>query len=215
MSKLRYCNFSLEYSFLNNGCQFVAGIDEVGRGCLAGPVVAAVVVVSNKDQYLPGVWDSKLMTKKRREFAYDKIINVVDGYGVGESSCVEIDEIGIGEASSLAMLRAYEKLKLRPDIVLVDGKFVSSPNLRSMKITQGDRKHYVISAASVVAKVYRDRLMVEMAKKYTGYGFERNVGYGTKEHRDAIEKIGICRIHRKSFSPVKQYIARGKYERTD
>lgn len=213
MPNSRYSNFSLEYSLLDNGCKFVAGMDEVGRGCLAGPVVAAIVVISGEDQYILGVWDSKIMTKKRREDVYDKILDIADGYGIGESSCGEVDKLGISQAAALAMSRAYELLDFQPDIVLVDGEYVRSPNLRSLKIKEGDSKHFVISAASIVAKVYRDRLMIGLAKKFCGYGFERNVGYGTKEHRDAIAKIGVCEIHRRSFSPVRNYLDGGECEK--
>lgn len=213
MPNSRYSNFSLEYSLLNNGCKSVAGMDEVGRGCLAGPVVAAIVVISGEDQYIPGVWDSKIMTKKRREGMYSQILDVADGHGIGKSSCREIDKMGIGWAAALAMRRAYESLDFQPDMVLVDGKYVRTPNLRSLKIKKGDSKHFVISAASVVAKVYRDNLLCKLAEVYPEYGFHKHVGYGTREHIRAIEKFGPCHIHRRSFSPVKSYFTRGGCER--
>lgn len=208
---VQYSNFSLEYEFLNNGCASVAGLDEVGRGCYAGPVVAAVVVISSKEQYIPGVWDSKQMTQLRREKFYDQIIDSADDHGIGEASWTEVDDLGLSEASSLAMQRAYDSLRKPPELVLVDGKFIKSPNLpNKYKIKEGDKKHFIISAASVIAKVYRDRLMVDFAKKYKGYGFERNVGYGTAEHKAALDKYGVCEIHRKSFSPIKKLLESGE-----
>lgn len=205
---MKYSTFSLELALFENGHKRIAGMDEVGRGCLAGPVVAAIVIISSPDQYLAGVWDSKLMTHKARERIYDQLCESVDGYGFGLSEPSEIDDLGIASASSLAMQRAYGSLKIRPDIVLIDGSKVQAPNLPRMKIQQGDRRHYVMSAASVIAKVYRDRLMRELAKKYTGYGFERHVGYGTKQHMSALKSLGVTDIHRKSFSPVKDVIGR-------
>ncbi|MBN2100430.1 ribonuclease HII [Candidatus Dojkabacteria bacterium] len=210
-STARFSNFSLEYEYLSSGCKYVAGMDEVGRGCLAGPVVAAVAVISKEDQYIPGVWDSKTMTAKRREDVYDQLLDTVDAYGIGEASCAEIDELGIGPASSLAMQRAYDVLDIKPDIVLIDGEKVQAPNLHSRHLKQGDRKHFIISVSSVIAKVYRDRMMIKLSKQYSGYGFEKNVGYGTKEHRLALESQGVCEIHRKTFSPVKDIISKGKF----
>ncbi len=206
---MKYSTFSLEKALFDQGYSTVAGMDEAGRGCLAGPVVGAVVVISSEEQYLPGVWDSKVMTRNKREELYDHIQDTVDGYGIGIAEAQEIDELGLSEAGSLCMRRAYEELSVRPDIVLVDGIRVRSPNLSKVKIKEGDRKHYVISAASVLAKVYRDRLMDELANRYEGYGFERNVGYGTREHMEALEKFGIVAIHRKTYSPIVK-ILKGK-----
>lgn len=206
----KYSHFSLEYGLLQEGYASVAGIDEVGRGCLAGPVVAAAVVISNEKQYIPGVWDSKVMTRKMREDFYQQIMNSVDSYCIGECSCEEIDEMGLGKAASLAMRKAYEGLKLKPDVVLIDGIKIETPTLPNKRnIQNGDRLHFIIAAASVIAKVYRDNIMMELANKYKGYGFERNMGYGTKEHKDAIGKIGLCEIHRKSFSPVRKVLEAG------
>ncbi len=200
-----YPTFSLEYNLLGSGYKLVAGIDEVGRGCLAGPVVAGVVVVSGDEQYLPGVRDSKQMTKLQREKLFDVIIGKVADYGIGEASAVEIDEFGLSRAAKLAMERAYEQLRERPEITIVDGEFIVSPNIKSLKINDGDAKHYVVSAASVIAKVYRDRMMYDLAKKYDCYGFEKHVGYGTAAHLAAIAKFGVCEIHRRSFAPVAKY----------
>ena len=210
---MKYSTFSLEKSLLDNGYSYVGGIDEAGRGCLAGPVVAAVVVISNSEQYIPGVWDSKVMSGKRREGVYDKICEKVESYGIGTAEAGEVDELGISEAGSLAMHRAYGNLSVRPDIVLIDGERVRAPNLPSFKIKQGDRRHYVISAASVLAKVFRDRLVRKLAESYPGYGFEQHVGYGTKQHLDALRKLGVTEIHRRTFSPVKRLIGSEDDER--
>ena len=207
---MKYSTFSKEHVLLHNGYPVVAGIDEAGRGCLAGPVVAGVVAISGDDQYLPGVWDSKVMTIKRREEAFKKICEIVDGWAVGIVEPDEIDRIGIDAATTKAMESAYGNLKLecRPEMVLVDGARVTIPNVTGFKIQAGDRKHYVISAASVIAKVSRDRMMYEYSKKYPEYGFESHVGYGTKKHMAAIEENGVTVIHRKSYAPVRKYLRR-------
>lgn len=207
--RMKFCTFSLEKSLLDRGYARVAGIDEVGRGCLAGPVVAAAVLVSSETQYLSGVWDSKQMTRSSREAVFNQLCGLVEAYGVGVASVAEIDELGIAEAAARAMLRAYSALSVRPDIVLVDGPpSIASPNLSKLQIVDGDRKHYVISAASVIAKVHRDRLMVSMARDYPRYGFERHVGYGTREHLEALKQYGACEIHRTSYAPVRRVMKR-------
>ncbi len=198
-----YPTFSLEYSLLKQG-KIVAGMDEVGRGCLAGPVVAAVVVIDDESQFIPGVNDSKKLSAKRRSGYDEQLRQCVADYGIGESSNVEIDEIGITEAVELAMKRAYEGLKKHPEVVLVDGDFINAPWCNNLAIKKGDALHYAISAASVIAKEYRDRLMRGLAVEYPDYGFERHVGYGTAKHRSAIEEHGACEIHRMSFAPLKE-----------
>lgn len=206
-------DFSLEKSYLSKGLKIVGGIDEVGRGCLAGPVVAAVVAVTREDQYISGVRDSKKMTEKQREEKYDEIREIAEGYGIGQSSNDEIDKYGIVKATQAAMIRAYKALERDLDLVLIDGSDMVIPNVTCECIVKGDAKHFSISAASVLAKVYRDRMMKKLASEYDVYGFERNVGYGTKEHRDALDTHGFCEIHRKSFSPVKDMVremGRGK-----
>jgi ribonuclease HII len=206
---VKYSTFSLEKTLLDNEYSHIAGIDEAGRGCLAGPVVAGVVVISTPKQYLPGVWDSKVMTRKQREEMFNRILEVVDEWAVGRVDPQEIDALGINEAASLAMRRAYEQLGCKPEIVLFDGIKIKTPNVRGFRIKAGDRKHFVISAASVVAKVTRDRLMRDYALEYPEYGFEHHVGYGTKGHVQALEKYGITAIHRLSYSPVA-LIVKGK-----
>ncbi len=199
-------DFTLETSYLSQGLRLIGGVDEVGRGCLAGPVVAGVVAVSGEGQFIEGVRDSKQMTAKQREEKYEEIIEVADGYGIGEATNDEIDELGIVDATLLAMRRAYKLLEKDLDIVLIDGRDMVIPDVRCECIIKGDSKHFVISAASVIAKVHRDRKMKKLASKYDIYGFERNVGYGTKEHRDALAEFGFCEIHRKSFSPIKDML---------
>lgn len=203
---MNYSTFSLEYALLHQGCSVVAGIDEVGRGCLAGPVVAGVVAISAPNDYLPGVFDSKLMSISARERMSDVIRKTVDGYGIGLATVEEIDALGIAKASALAMARAYGKLTRKPDIVIIDGANIQSPVLHCLKIDKADQKHYVVSAASVIAKVYRDRLMHDLASTYPGYGFEKHVGYGTKLHMDALRSHGVCDIHRKSYAPVRRVL---------
>ncbi|MBN1618364.1 ribonuclease HII [Candidatus Dojkabacteria bacterium] len=206
-----HASFSLEYSLLHKGYNFVAGVDEVGRGCLAGPLVSAIVVVSEESQFIPGVKDSKLLSATLRD-KFDEIIrNTVVSFGIGVVPNHELDDLGINGATRVSMQRAYDQLSQKPDIVLVDGKNISSPHFPGVQITAGDRKHFVISAASVIAKVYRDQLMTELADKFPGYDFENNVGYGTKRHYDAINSIGICELHRKSFSPIKQLVGWEKH----
>ncbi len=203
---MHYSTFSLEYSLLEIGYSRIAGVDEVGRGCLAGPVVAGIVVISSPTSYIPGIVDSKLMSRKSREKVFDSICCIVDGYGIGVVSAQEIDAVGISEASSMAMARAYDKLRVRPDLVIVDGKNIKSPVWKRLRIDKADMKHYVVSLASVLAKVYRDRLMAEYSLKYPRYGFEKHVGYGTKAHMEAMSRYGICELHRKSYAPVRRTV---------
>jgi ribonuclease HII len=198
-------NFQFERKCISNG-KIVAGIDEVGRGPLAGPVVAAVVLISDKSQYIQGVKDSKkLSTKKLLE--YDKLIrDRCLEFAIGSCSVEEIDQMGIGNAVARAMERAYMELKNKPDEIIVDGASITKPNLNCTMIRNGDDIHYSISCASIIAKVYRDNIMHKLARKYPRYGWDHNVGYGTLEHRNAIEKYGFTDLHRKSFSPVKDMI---------
>jgi ribonuclease HII len=180
----------------------VIGVDEVGRGCLAGPVVAAAVIL--KQPYKRRIYrDSKLVSEPRREELYKRI---VENYAwcVGIASVEEIEEINILRASLLAMRRAVLGLKIKCGHILVDGRFVI-PNLKGFQQTaliQGDLRAENISAASIVAKVTRDRMMRELAEKFPHYGFEENKGYGTLHHRRALAQVGACEHHRKSFNGV-------------
>jgi len=180
----------------------IAGVDEVGRGPLAGSVVAAAVVL-NPENPIDGLLDSKLLTEERRE-ALDVIIRrqALD-YCIAEASVAEIDQLNILHASMLAMRRAIEGLNQTPQLVLVDGNRCPDSHYPSQAIVKGDQHVQAISAASIIAKVYRDRQMVELHKIHPEYGFNRHKGYPTAQHRAAIMEFGVLPLHRTSFAPVK------------
>jgi ribonuclease HII len=203
-----YPDTKLEERLWSEGCKFVLGLDEAGRGPLAGPVVAGGVVITKECEIIPSVRDSKKMTKKQREEDFEKIKDSVLAYGIGIVGPAEIDRVGIQKAVLKAMVTVLEviegKLNEKIDYIIADGpNILSIPRYRMDKIKEGDLYHYSISAGSVLAKVTRDRIMREYHKKYPEYGFNTHVGYGTKKHIEAIKKFGITKIHRKSFSPVK------------
>ena len=177
----------------------VAGIDEVGRGALAGPVIAAAVILKNN---ISGLNDSKKLSPKKRSYFSD-LIKDNSSYAFGSASNYEIDNINILNASLLAMKRAILNLSVKPDLVLVDGIHKPDLDIKMEAIIGGDALKTEISAASIIAKVYRDNLMVEYDKSFPNYGFEKHKGYGTKEHLDSIKINGICSIHRKSFKGAK------------
>ncbi len=182
----------------------LAGVDEVGRGSLVGPVYAAAVIL-NKSINLKILKDSKTLTKEKREylFSYIKKNSI---WAVGKASVKEIDKINILQASLLAMKRAIKKLKRKPTKVLIDGNKI--PNIKNYNlraIIKGDQKIPSISAASVVAKVSRDTFIKTLAKKNKGYNWEQNYGYGTKQHLKAIKKLGITKHHRRTFAPVSKF----------
>ena len=188
------------------GFRRVAGIDEVGRGPLAGPVTAAAVVMPGT---IPAAWfglirDSKQMSPARRAFAYEQIDRYAEAVGVGSSTPFEIDSIGIVAATRLAMTRALDDLELTPDHLLIDALTLPDIDLPQTPIIKGDSISISIAAASIVAKVTRDRLMAESYEpRHPGYGFARNKGYGTAEHMKALRTLGPCPIHRQSFTPVR------------
>ncbi len=186
-----------ENKHLNLGCRYIAGVDEVGRGPLAGPVVCASVIM-DLSNIIEGIDDSKKLSEKKRELLYDKIIENAVAYSIYEISPEEIDEINILEATKKCMKNAVLTLSVQPDVVLVDAVKLDLPYMVE-PIIKGDLKSYTIGAASILAKVYRDRLMKKYGEQYPGYGFERNSGYGTKEHIEKIKEIGPCSIHRKTF----------------
>jgi len=177
---------------------YVAGIDEAGRGPLAGPVVAAVVILQ-KDIFLPFLNDSKKVTEKRRDVLFDEIKQNAIAYGIGIASNTLIDEINILQATYEAMREAVNALEKTPDILLVDAVHIPDINIKQVGIVKGDAKSVNIAAASILAKVTRDRLMAEYDKIYPEYGFASNKGYGTATHIAALKEIGPCAIHRKSF----------------
>ena len=186
------------FEFENSYGKIIAGVDEAGRGPLAGPVVAAAVIIK-KPELLTNVNDSKKISEKKREQLYDVIMeNCVVGIGISEHS--EIDEINILNATFKAMKKAVEKLNEKFDIVLVDGNMkIRDFDILQEPVVKGDGKSLAIAAASIVAKVTRDRMMIEMAEKYKSYGFEKHKGYGTAFHIERIREFGPCEIHRKSF----------------
>ena len=176
----------------------VAGIDEAGRGPLAGPVVAAAVILP-KDIFLPFLNDSKKVTEKRRDGLFDQIKQEALAYGIGIASNALIDEINILQATYEAMREAISKLNKTPDILLVDAVHIPDINIKQVGIVKGDAKSVNIAAASILAKVTRDRLMLEYDKIYPEYGFASNKGYGTAKHIEALKAYGACDIHRRSF----------------
>ncbi len=178
----------------------IAGVDEVGRGPLAGPVVAAAVIM-NKNNIPRYINDSKQLSKKIRYELCEEIKNN-STYSIAKASVEEIDKINILQASLLAMKRAILGLKKIPTTVLIDGKFLPKINFKMHSIIKGDSKSLSIAAASIIAKVHRDNIMKEFASKYPEYLWEKNSGYGTKEHLFAIKKHGITPIHRKTFMPI-------------
>mgnify|MGYP006228006117 FL=1 len=182
---------------------FVAGVDEVGRGPLAGPVVAAAVVLPEKHE-IEGLMDSKKLTKKKRETLYPIIQAKALGTGIGMVSVQKIDEINIREATFLAMERALKDLPMVPHSALIDGESLKSQIIPNKGIIKGDDKIDSIKAASIIAKVTRDRIMFHYGKIFPEYGFEQNSGYGTKVHMEALHKYKSTPIHRRTFSPVKK-----------
>ena len=180
-----------------------AGIDEVGRGAIFGPVFSAVVVLTEKNKFTLkkfGIMDSKKLTSKKRNFLFPKILSLSTDFGIGQSSVREIDKLGIRVATELSMIRAINKLKEKPSELIIDGPLLLRPWKGIQKnIVSGDSKFISIGSASILAKVSRDNLMERLEKKYSGYLIFKNKGYGTKEHLSFIKKNGITNLHRKSF----------------
>ena len=187
-----------EKDLYSKGYKLIAGIDEVGRGPLAGPVVAAAVILP-KDSYYQYLNDSKKVTEKRRNKLYDEITAEAVSYGIGLVSPDIIDDINILQATYVAMKKAIDALSIRPQMILVDAVHIPDIGIPQVGIVKGDAKSISIAAASIVAKVYRDRLMTEYDALYPEYKFAKNKGYGTKEHMQALHEIGMSPIHRKSF----------------
>lgn len=204
--KIEIDNRQYEKELNIKGINNIAGVDEVGRGPLVGPVVTACVVLP-KDYVLPGLTDSKKLTKKQREKFYDIIMNDALAVGIGVKDENVIDDINIYEATKLAMLEAIDNCnkKIKIEHVLIDAMKLDM-DIPSTSIIKGDLKSITISAASVIAKVTRDRMMDELDKVYPMYGFSKNAGYGTKQHIEAIKEYGIIKEHRKTFKPVCFYL---------
>ena len=195
-----------EWALWRAGAQRVAGVDEVGMACLAGPVVAAALVVKPYCRKIPGVRDSKTLSLQQREKLYPEILRRCASVGLGAASVAEINKLNIYHASHLAMLRALRRCQ-PVDHALIDGN-----NIRDMEmgphtcIVDGDALSYAIASASIVAKVTRDRLMYKLAARYPGYGWEHNVGYATPHHRRAIRQQGLTPFHRAAFGTVKMML---------
>jgi len=191
---------TIENAIRRVGFNWVAGVDEVGRGCLAGPVVAAAVVLA-PDRYVPRICDSKTVTALERSTLYEKITRVAVTWSVAAAECDEIDRINIHQASLRAMQRAVLALVPQPDFVLVDAFRIPDLLMAQRAIEHGDAKCTAIAAASIVAKVTRDRMMLELHARDPRYGFDRHKGYATKDHLDAVSRFGYSDVHRRSFRP--------------
>ena len=192
MDKLTY-----EIECIQKGYKFICGIDEVGRGPLAGPVVTCACIMDLTD-LVDGVDDSKKLTEKKREKLFEEIKSKAISYSICEIDHTEIDNINILNATKKCMLNSVNSLDVKPDILLVDAVKLNT-DIDQINIIKGDAKSYTIACASILAKVHRDRLMKEYAKLYPQYSFEKNAGYGTKAHIEAIKEFGPCKIHRKTF----------------
>jgi ribonuclease HII len=201
--------FEKEKDLINQGYRYLTGLDEVGRGSLFGPVVAVAVVFPTtfferkKATWVGQINDSKLLSTTKRMELMGFILKYACGLGIGYATHQEIDRLNIYWASQLAMKRALEDLTLTPDIVLVDGNPIKGINYSQLAVPQGDKKVFSIAAASIVAKVFRDGLIKVLDQIYPGYKLKQNKGYGTEAHYEALEKLGPCRLHRKSFKLYK------------
>lgn len=202
-----------EKSLWEEGYKYIVGIDEAGRGPLAGPVVSGAVLILEKDfreiKKIQSVKDSKKLREKKREEVYSNLINNHKlKWGIGIVSEKTIDRINILEATKLSMVKAIENLekknKIKADFLILDGKMKIDLNIRQESIIKADDKVFLVSAASIIAKVTRDRIMIKYDKEYPAYNFKKHKGYGTKEHLEKIKNNGICKIHRKSFAPINQ-----------
>jgi len=190
--------FDYDKNLLSDKIKIIAGMDEVGRGPLAGPVVTCCIVMPYNEM-IDGVYDSKKISAKKRDELYDKILNTALSYSITMETNDVIDEINILQATKKSMEHSFNDLKIKPDLLLVDAVKGLNIDVETKPIIKGDATSYAIACASIVAKVYRDRLMDEYAKVYPEYAFEKNKGYGTKAHIEGLKKYGKCPIHRNSF----------------
>ena len=195
-----------DYQRILSQYAIVAGVDEAGRGPLAGPVVAAAVVLSSSCP-IEGLRDSKKLSEKQRESLYDDIVNHAQAYAIAQASVEEIDQLNILQASLLAMQRAVEALSCPPEHVLIDGNRCPQLKVAATAVIKGDQKVMAISAASILAKVARDRQLIDLDRQYPGYGFAQHKGYGTKGHCEALQRLGPTPHHRRSFAPVRAALA--------
>ncbi|MDE2718298.1 MAG: ribonuclease HII [Chloroflexota bacterium] len=202
---ISHAPYDEEEALLNRGFSYVAGIDEVGRGPLAGPVVAGVVILPPRPQgtWLNGIRDSKAITAAQRDRSYDAILENAWASATGQASALEIDEIGIVPATALAMRRALDSLALMPQFLLIDAFPLPDIDIPQKAIVKGDALCLSIAAASIIAKVTRDRIMAEFDRAFPEYGFAGHKGYGSAEHIRRIETLGPCPVHRYSFAPIR------------
>ena len=194
-----------ESKAIEKGFSYIAGTDEAGRGPLAGPVVSAAVLLPTSF-HDPDITDSKKLTPKKRSYLYEKLYEHAVSIGIGIIDNIEIDRINILNASLISMAISVKNLNPQPDYLLIDGKFRISADLTQETIIRGDTLSISIAAASIIAKVTRDRLMERYHQDYPQFGFSRHKGYPTKAHKEAIEKFGCCPIHRRTFKGVKEYL---------
>ena len=205
-----YPTLEFENRLWSAGYPLVAGLDEAGRGCWAGPVVAAAIILPANQEIqnkLSGVRDSKQMTARQRSYWAEEIKHEAYCFSVGFSSHEEIDAQGIVAATRQAMMRALERLKAQPQFLLLDYILLPCMDLPQLALVKGDGRVLSIAAASILAKTCRDAWMANMEVQYPGYGFARNKGYGTSQHRASLERKGICPIHRCSFAPIREQLS--------
>ena len=193
-----------EKSLYARGIELIAGVDEVGRGPLAGPVVAAAVILPKLCK-IKGLNDSKKIPKSKHEAIYNQVMKEAVAVGIGMKDNYVIDDVNIYEATKLAMIEAIEKLNPQPEHLLIDAMNLDLP-IEQTSIIKGDANSLSIAAASIIAKVTRDKMMADYEQEFPGYAFAKNAGYGTKEHLSGIDKFGVTPIHRRSFEPIKSII---------
>ena len=202
-----YPNIRQEKKLFKKGFKYIAGVDEAGRGSWAVPIVAGAVIL-NPEIKIRGIKDSKLLRKPVREELFKKITKTAIAWAIGEVSHKDIDKIGLQQANILAMKRALKKLSPQPDHVLVDAFDISHENIPSLAIKKGDYKITSIAAASIIAKVSRDKMMDKLGDKYPQYGFNQHKGYGTNQHFQMLTTYGVCEVHRKSFEPIRCFLTK-------
>ena len=201
-------NYKYERELREKGITLIAGVDEVGRGPLVGPVVAACCILPEKFN-LEGLTDSKKLSEKKRDYFFEEIKKQAIAYGIGIVDHNKIDEVNIYEATNIAMKEAINNMRVKPEHILIDAMPLEL-DIPTTSIIKGDLKSITISAASVLAKVTRDRMLYELDDKYPMYDFKNNKGYGTKKHLEAIEEFGVIDEHRRSYSPVSDYLDKHK-----
>jgi len=195
-----------------DGIEYLAGVDEAGLGPLAGPVVAAAVIMPAGDEGIEGVDDSKVLSRAQRERLALAIRAKAVAIGLGVVDAQEIDRMNIYRAGLEAMRLAVERLRVRPEHVFADGRTIPGMSISQTRIVGGDARVYSIAAASIIAKVHRDAIMRRLDSVYPGYGFARHVGYGTRAHLEALRTLGPCPCHRRTFAPVREALGAGRLE---